>query len=71
MRRLGGALVAVVVWLSAHGAALAAESGSRYSAPVWVWAAAGGATVGLGIAGFLIGLWFHRKRERLERDRPV
>ena len=68
MRHLGAMLAGVAVWMSANAVALAAESGSRYSAPVWVWAAAGGATVGLGIAGYLIGLWFHRKRERLERE---
>ena len=61
-------LLAAAVWLSAYGGALAADSGSRYSAPVWVWAAAVGVTVGLGVAGLLIGIWFHRKRERLERD---
>ena len=69
MRRLGGVLLAVAVWLSAYGVAFAAESGSRYSAPVWVWAAAVGATLGLGAAGLLIGIWFHRKRARLERQR--
>lgn len=68
MRRVGGVLLAVAVWLSAYGYALAADSGSRYSAPVWVWAAAVGVTVGLGVAGLLIGFWFHRKRERLEQD---
>ncbi len=68
MRRFGALLVGIAVWMSTYGVTFAAESGSRYSAPVWVWAAAGGATVGLGIAGFLIGVWFHRKRERLERE---
>ena len=68
MRQFAGALLAAAVWLSVSGVAFAADSGSRYSAPVWVWAAAVGATVGLGVMGLLIGIWFHRKREHLERE---
>ncbi len=68
MRRLGALLLVAAVWMSVYAVAFAAESGSRYSAPVWVWAAAGGATVGLGIVGLGIGIWFHRKRERLGQE---
>ncbi len=46
---------------------LQAAGGSRYDAPLWVWAAVSATALGLALAGLLIGRWFHRRRaERAE-----
>ena len=66
MRRWpGAATVAASLWLLTLVPALA-ESGSRYSAPLWTWIAAIAVSIGLSAAGLAIGVWFRRKRSRLQ-----
>ncbi len=65
MLRWPGLALAVVAWAMAVSPALA-DSGSRYSAPLWAWIASIAVAVGLGVIGFGIGIWFLRKRSRIE-----
>ena len=65
MRRWPGLALAVLFWAIAVSPALA-ESGSRYSAPLWAWIASIVVAVGLAVIGFGIGVWFLRKRSRIE-----
>ena len=46
--------------------ALAQEGGTfgRFGAPLWVWIASAGITVGAIALGGAIGWWFHRRRRR-------
>ncbi len=68
MRHWSGLLAAPIVWISITAPALA-ESGSRYSAPLWTWLAAVGVSAGLAIVGLVVGRWFLRKRQRLEASK--
>ena len=49
---------------------LAQEGGAygRFGAPLWVWIASAGITVGAMALGGAIGWWFHRRRARNLRD---
>ena len=61
--------IAALLWVPTHSPALAQAavmSGSRYSAPLGAWIAAIVVTVGLCAVGLAIGIWFLRKRSRLE-----
>jgi membrane protein implicated in regulation of membrane protease activity len=64
MRRSLGLILAAALWAIWLSPALA-ESGSRYSAPLWTWIAAIVVAVGLSVVGLLIGYWFMRKRSRV------
>ena len=69
MLRWPGLALAVLAWAMAVSPAAAQEvamSGSRYSAPLWAWIASIVVAVGLGVIGFGIGVWFLRKRSRIE-----
>ncbi|MDE2966402.1 MAG: hypothetical protein OXS30_02785 [Chloroflexota bacterium] len=69
MRASLGLIVSVALWLVWTSPALAQEvvmSGSRYSAPLWAWIAAIVVAMGLSLLGIVIGLWFLRKRSRIE-----
>ena len=69
MRRwvgLAAALVSWAIWLSPAIAQDTVMSGSRYSAPLWTWIAAIVVAAGLSVVGLAIGLWFLRKRSRIE-----
>ncbi len=59
---LYAALVAWSLWLSP----VMAESGSRYSAPLWTWITAIVVSAALSVLGLAIGVWFLRKRKRLD-----
>lgn len=65
MRRWPGLALAFLLWAMAASPALA-ESSSRYSAPLWAWIASIAVAVGLGVVGMAIGVWFLRKRSRIE-----
>ena len=65
IRRWAGAIAAVALWMIWVSPALA-ESGSRYSAPLWTWLAAILVAAGLSVVGLAIGFWFLRKRARLD-----
>ncbi|MCY3920766.1 MAG: hypothetical protein OXG27_00020 [Chloroflexi bacterium] len=65
MHRSSGVALAVLTWAMAVSPALA-DSGSRYSAPLWAWVASIAVAVGLGVIGLGIGVWFLRKRARIE-----
>ena len=65
MGRCAGLALAVAWWAIAVSPALAQEivmSGSRYSAPLWVWITAIAVAAGLSLAGLAVGFWFLRKR---------
>lgn len=69
IRGWAGWAVALVIWALGSAPAYAQEivmSGSRYSAPLWTWIAAIAVAGGLSLAGLAIGLWFLRKRSRIE-----
>ena len=69
MRASLGLIVSVALWLVWTSPVLAQEvvmSGSRYSAPLWTWIAAIVVAMGLSLLGIVIGLWFLRKRSRIE-----
>ena len=57
--------LATGLWLLGWAPALA-DSGSRYSAPLWSWIAAIVIALALSLVGLLIGRWFLRKRARLD-----
>ncbi len=64
-RRAIAAGLAAMIWAVCWAPALA-ESGSRYSAPLWTWIAAIVVAVGLSLAGLVVGFWFLRKRARIQ-----
>ena len=69
MRGPAGLALALALWLGWASSVMAEEivmSGSRYSAPLWAWIAAIAVAGGLSVAGLAIGVWFLRKRSRLE-----
>jgi len=69
MRGPAGLALALALWLGWASSAIAEEmvmSGSRYSAPLWTWIAAIAVAGGLSVAGLAIGVWFLRKRSRIE-----
>ena len=63
--RCAGLALAAALWLLCLSPTLA-DSGSRYSAPLWTWIAAIAVTAALSLAGLAIGVWFLRKRARLQ-----
>ena len=69
MRLWIGSIVGIAAWMTMLSPMMAQElvmSGSRYSAPLWTWIAAIVVSVALSAVGLLIGLWFLRKRSRME-----
>ena len=65
MRHWPGLAIAALAWAIALAPAVA-DSGSRYSAPLWAWVASIVVAVGLAVVGLGVGLWFLRKRSRIE-----
>ena len=69
IRRWPGLALAALLWTVSLSPLLAQEvvmSGSRYSAPLWAWIAAIAVAAGVGVIGLAIGIWFLRKRSRIE-----
>ena len=67
------ALLTAAVWLGMWEwtSAQAGEmvlSGSRYSAPLWVWITAIVVAAALSVIGLGIGFWFLRKRSSIESN---
>ena len=58
--------VAIAAAMLSIAPALAQEDGTfgRFGAPLWVWIASAGITVGAMALGGAIGWWFHRRRRR-------
>jgi len=65
IRRWLSLAVALSIWAVCWSPALA-ESGSRYSAPLWTWITAIVVAIGLSLVGMALGFWFLRKRSRIE-----
>ena len=65
IRRWAGFVLATLSWAAWLTPALA-ESGSRYSAPLWTWIAAVLIAAGLSVVGLAIGFWFLRKCSRIQ-----
>ena len=66
MQRCAG-LALAALWWTAWLMPTLAQTGSRYSAPLWTWITAIIVAAGLSVAGFAIGLWFLRKRARINQ----
>ena len=65
IRRWSGGAVALLLSIMTFTPALA-DSSSRYSAPLGAWIAAVVVSIVLCLLGLGVGLWFLRKRSRLD-----
>ena len=62
----GSAVMAALLISAMPIAPALADSGSRYSAPLGAWIAAVVVSIVLCVLGLGIGVWFRRKRSRLD-----